>query len=411
MGDLIKYTASDGGLVEIKSFELARDMLVSGKRHAVTEAELIVKLETCKGRGLNPLTGDVCLIKYSESEPLQLIETRQYARKVAMAHPTYQGHQTGIIVSNQKGDIMNLPGSFLPPNHKLLGAWFRARPKGWNEDKYITIGLPGNIKRTRSGEVTNFWREENQPFMIEKVVEAQGLRAAFPRTSWLPTEEEHTYARAAGMAPDEYGDMADDAPEPGTIDAMTQEQLTDLLSRVDKEHWPSLEDFLFQRGSLEGTTLSSMSGLVAGHILENWNNGVQLEFQDYLKTLKTATPEHDRYEAFRQDLLEAGYSLPLNVAPSTEQELEQKQALMEKIKGVWKKNGLDPAKTKAWMAEKTKTFDGKIPKNEHGHYSLSECALDVLQEMDDTTNTWLSYAKSNPDLKLEKKTKGKKAKK
>ena len=51
---------------------------------------------------------------------------------------------------------------------------------GWKKPFRLEVNLSGYIKRTKEGKVTRFWQEENQPTMIAKVAEAQGLRVLWP---------------------------------------------------------------------------------------------------------------------------------------------------------------------------------------------------------------------------------------
>nr|BDD43628.1 hypothetical protein 8 [Dehalococcoidia bacterium] len=71
-------------------------------------------------------------------------------------------------------------GHMVLDGENLVGGWFEAKPKGWDVTKKHTVGLKAYIKKKRTGEITQFWKEDKQPGMIEKVAEVQGLRSVFP---------------------------------------------------------------------------------------------------------------------------------------------------------------------------------------------------------------------------------------
>ena len=176
---VVSYRSKDGQEIKL-SFETVRKYLVSGKPEYVTDSEIMLYAGMCKARGLNPFKKDCYLIKYTPNDPAATIVSIDYYRSRAKAQEDCQGWQAGIIVCKQDGAIEYRVGSFLMPHEELLGGWFRARPKGWLETYEWSINLGPYIKRTREGAITRFWIEENQPYMIAKVAEAQGLRRLWP---------------------------------------------------------------------------------------------------------------------------------------------------------------------------------------------------------------------------------------
>ena len=63
---------------------------------------------------------------------------------------------------------------------KLVGGFFEAKPSNWDEPFRIEVSIEGYVKKTREGKVSRFWQPENQPSMIAKVAESQGLRTLWP---------------------------------------------------------------------------------------------------------------------------------------------------------------------------------------------------------------------------------------
>jgi len=56
----------------------------------------------------------------------------------------------------------------------------RRSRKGWIEPFRLEVNLAGYLKKTKEGKITKFWQPENQPTMIAKVAETQGLRTLWP---------------------------------------------------------------------------------------------------------------------------------------------------------------------------------------------------------------------------------------
>ena len=173
----VKYEARDKQQISL-SFDDCRKFLVSGKPGLVTDQELIYFLQICKSKGLNPFKKDVYLVKFSQ-DPAAIIVSIDYLRSRARARPDCKGWNKGIIVREENGNIRYSKGLLLE-GETLLGGWFRATPENWLEPFELEVNLAGYLKKTSEGKLTRFWKEENQPTMIAKVAEAQGLRTLWP---------------------------------------------------------------------------------------------------------------------------------------------------------------------------------------------------------------------------------------
>jgi len=176
-GFVVKYESRDGQEITL-TFDLARKYLVQGRKELVTEQELMFFLGTCKAKGLNPFKRDVYLIKYDQN-PAAIVTSVDYFRSRAIAQPNCVGWKKGIIVRNKQGEVKYSSGLLLD-EETLLGGWFEAQPEGWREPFKLEVNLKGYIKKTSDGRTTKFWQEENQPTMIAKVAESQGLRTLWP---------------------------------------------------------------------------------------------------------------------------------------------------------------------------------------------------------------------------------------
>jgi len=176
--DLVKYTATDGQEVSL-TFDTIRKFLVAGKGNLVTPQELVYFMGICKTRKLNPFAKDCYLIKYSEQESAAIVTSVDYFRKRARAQADCRGWKRGVIVQKPDGTLRYSNGLVLE-DETLLGGWFEAQPQGWDYPFTLEVNLTGYIKKTRQGEVTKFWQPENQPTMIMKIAESQGLRTLWP---------------------------------------------------------------------------------------------------------------------------------------------------------------------------------------------------------------------------------------
>ncbi|MFX0022145.1 MAG: phage recombination protein Bet [Candidatus Hermodarchaeota archaeon] len=173
----VKYLTLDKQEVTL-SFEIIKNLLVHGKPDLVSYQEAAFFMEMCKARGLNPFKKDCYLIKYNQ-DPAAIIVSIDYYRSRAYAQSDCQGWQVGVITKTKDGTIKRTNGLVLS-DEELIGAWFKAQPKGWNVPREHEVNLKGYLQYTKEGNLTKFWRKEKQPTQIMKVVEAQGLRFVWP---------------------------------------------------------------------------------------------------------------------------------------------------------------------------------------------------------------------------------------
>ena len=173
------YEAKDGQEIKL-NFDTVKRFLVSGKANLVTEQELMFFIAICKARGLNPFKKDCYLIKYSEGDPAAIVVSIDCYRSRARAQKDCEGWSSGIIIVKDDGEPIYRNGSFIREGETLLGGWFKGKPAHWSQEFEWTIPLKPYVKKTNQGAVTRFWSEDNQPYMICKVAESQGLRRLWP---------------------------------------------------------------------------------------------------------------------------------------------------------------------------------------------------------------------------------------
>lgn len=177
--DVVEYKAKDGQLINL-SLETVRKYLIRGNAQAATSQEIIFFMGICKSKGLNPFKQDCYLVKYG-TDPAAIIQSIDYFRARAKAQPDCTGWNKGLVVKDKKtGEQRKTRGILDRENEILMGAWFKAQPKGWIEPCEWEINLFNYIKKTKDGRITRFWSEENQPTQIAKVAESQGLRTCWP---------------------------------------------------------------------------------------------------------------------------------------------------------------------------------------------------------------------------------------
>lgn len=176
---LTTYQSRDGQQIKL-SFDIVRKYFVSGRPDLVKDEEIMLYMGTCKARGLNPAKKDCYLIKYSADDPAATIVSIDYYRSRARAQTDCEGWHCGVIVKDSAGALVYRNGAFMFEGDTLLGGWFKARPSSWAEPYEWAVNLKPYIKTDRYGKITNFWREDNQAYMIAKVAESQGLRRLWP---------------------------------------------------------------------------------------------------------------------------------------------------------------------------------------------------------------------------------------
>ncbi|KJU86167.1 DNA single-strand annealing protein RecT-like protein [Candidatus Magnetobacterium bavaricum] len=144
-----------------------------------TDGEIRMFLALCKAQGLNPYVKDVHLIKYSDNAPAQIVTAKQAFMKRLELHPQFDGLQSGIIVQDTTGKVIEREGTFKLDDEKLVGGWAIV----YRKDRKIPIKAPVSLRdfdRTAStSEKKNNWNTM-PAVMIEKVAIVTAARKACP---------------------------------------------------------------------------------------------------------------------------------------------------------------------------------------------------------------------------------------
>jgi len=186
MNEITKYI-SNGKELSL-SADIAKKYLVNGNA-TITDQEVFLFVHQCIDMGLNPFIREVYLIKYDGSKPAQIVTGITAIRRLAMANPTYCGHQPGIIVENREGKIEKRKGTFLIAREKLLGGWCDSRkmtPDGiFVSEHQVSLD---EFMKMKDGKPQAQWGVMPAT-MISKVAEAQGLRQTFNLTGMYDPAE------------------------------------------------------------------------------------------------------------------------------------------------------------------------------------------------------------------------------
>lgn len=147
----------------------------SGK--VCSEIEAMKFMMLCKARALNPFEGDAFLIGYDSNNgpTFSLITAHQAFLKRAEIHTEYDGMESGLVVTDKSGTMLDREGDFFLEGDTILGAWATVFFKTRSHPMRKRIRLQAFVKP--------YGRWKDDPAgMIVKCVEADALRSSFPTT-------------------------------------------------------------------------------------------------------------------------------------------------------------------------------------------------------------------------------------
>ena len=144
--------------------------------HWPSEQELYKFKQLCKARGLNPFEGDAFLVGYDSvaKGPQFSIITSIYAfLKRAQAAKDFDGMESGVIVQDAAGNLVDRVGDFCMRDDKLAGGWAIVHQKGISHPWTKRLRLDARDKGTP------LWQSDAAG-MICKCAEVDALRSAYP---------------------------------------------------------------------------------------------------------------------------------------------------------------------------------------------------------------------------------------
>lgn len=168
---------------------IVRNYLTNGNG-AVTDQEVNYFVHLCRGQGLNPFLKEIYLIKFGQ-QPATFVVSKEAFLKRAEANSQYDGAESGIIVLNKDGELIERKGGFfLKDSEQVVGGWAKVYRKDRKYPSDVQVTFEEYAGRTKDGNLNSNWA--NRPAtMIKKVALVQALREAFPNDlNNLYTEEE-----------------------------------------------------------------------------------------------------------------------------------------------------------------------------------------------------------------------------
>lgn len=171
----------EGQVVKLNP-SIVKKYLVHGKADLVTDSEIIMFMQLCRYQNINPFLREAYLVKFSSSDPAQIVTGKDWHTKKAGSIKECKGYKAGIIVQRKVGkdtEIVKRIGSFLLDGETLVGGWALALREGWTEAVEIEVSLKEYIRYNQQGEPNKSWRTMPAT-MIRKVALVQVLREAFP---------------------------------------------------------------------------------------------------------------------------------------------------------------------------------------------------------------------------------------
>ena len=169
----LKCTYKSGDSDVTLSPGTVKKYLVSGRAELVSAQEVVMFINLCKYQQLNPFLREAYLIKYSESEPAQMVVGKAAFETRADRNESYQGYKAGVVVL-KPGDVIEYrQGTLVLPNEQLVGGWCDVYVSKYKEPVHASVSL----SEYNTGK--SIWKTKPGT-MIRKVAKAQALREAFP---------------------------------------------------------------------------------------------------------------------------------------------------------------------------------------------------------------------------------------
>lgn len=176
---VVKYQDISGNEISLTP-GIIKKYLVNGDATRVTDQELVMFMELCKHRKLNPFIREAYLIKYG-NQAASMVVGKDVLLKRAQKDPTFAGMEAGTIVLTKDGQVVYRNGSFFLQSEQLVGGWAKVYVKGYTVPISAEVTFDEYVGRKGNGEVNGQWAKMPGT-MIRKVALSQALREAFPET-------------------------------------------------------------------------------------------------------------------------------------------------------------------------------------------------------------------------------------
>lgn len=215
MAELVRYVSTDGGELELTPRKVVEELVAPKDRAAMTPRNVSMVMATCAAMRLNPLAGD-CHIGVFKGRPT-IMPSIDYYQRVAASQATFDGMDSGIVVSGRDGALERRSGCIVPPGCELVGGWATAY------DSVRAHPVDVEVALAEYDQGNTMW-EAKPATMIRKVAKAQALRELYPGnfgntyvTEEMPEEDGAAYDPAPEI------EIPDFDEEPGTDDSESEE--------------------------------------------------------------------------------------------------------------------------------------------------------------------------------------------
>jgi len=236
----------DGG--QVLSAETVKNYLVNGGGD-VSDQEVLMFVELCKAKGMNPFERDAYLIKYKSKNPqfdtpATIIVGKDFFIKKANENPAFEGMKAGIVVVDKENQIHEREGSLKLPSETIVGGWCEVYRSDRKVPTKAIVAYEEYVQKKSNGEVNSMWTSKPGT-MIRKVAQSQALREAFPNElRGLYQQEEMGIDGKLPQKPIEPG-MAS-AEQKNKIMAMAKQK--ELFDFNDMKNTKELEYFCTSNG-------------------------------------------------------------------------------------------------------------------------------------------------------------------
>lgn len=267
----------DGG--QVLTADTVRNYLVNGGGD-VSDQEVLMFVELCKAKGMNPFERDAYLIKYKSKNsqfdtPATIIVGKDFFIKKANENPAFEGMKAGIVVVDKDNQIHEREGSLKLPGETIVGGWCEVYRSDRKVPTKAIVAYEEYVQKKNNGEVNSMWSSKPGT-MIRKVAQSQALREAFPNElRGLYQQEEMGVDTKLPQKEVRVG-YATAGQKQGI---MKMASLKGLYDYNDKKNVDKLKSFCESNGyDLENLKYEEVEELIS--LLANYEPKVQEDIQD-----------------------------------------------------------------------------------------------------------------------------------